>query len=347
MPTSRQRLSVNGVLGLAIPLGVMLAGIAPATDAKPAAKPAAATPVTVDTLNAASLVAGQGSKVVGANAIARAQVLLDRAWFSPGEIDGRQGKNLTRAVTAFQLSNGLKTTGKLDAATAAALESGDNGAAFTLYTVTPKDAAGPFTATPAKMEERAKLKSLDYENIREALAERFHLSEAMLSALNRGRSVNFQAGDEIIVPDVTPKPPVDGAAKLIEIDKADKTLWVLGAERKVLAVFPISVGGPQDPLPMGQMKIVNEVPNPSFTYNPAILKNSPKGASKVDVAPGPNNPVGNMWLGLSKPHWGIHGTPVPSKLGHEETNGCIHLTNWDAHRLAKLVKPGFVVDVKP
>ncbi len=312
-----------------------------------APKAGAGSALTVDALNTSSLVAGQGKKVVGANAIARAQVLLDRAWFSPGEIDGRQGRNLTRAVTAFQIANGLKTSGKLDASTAQALEAADSGAAFMLYTITAADAAGPFTPTPAAMAERAKLKSLDYENIREALAERFHLSEAMLVALNHDRTSEFKAGDQIIVPDVTPKPPVEGAAKLIEIDKSDKTLWVLGTARKVIAVFPISIGGPQDPLPIGQLKIVTEVPNPSFTYNPAILKSAPKDAEKLEVAPGPNNPVGNIWLGLSKPHWGIHGTPVPSRLGHEETNGCIHMTNWDAHRLAKLVKPGFVVDVKP
>ncbi len=315
--------------------------------AKPATKAASASALTVDSLNASSLVEGKGNKVVGAKAIARAQVLLDRAWFSPGEIDGRQGRNLTRSVTAFQMANGLKTSGRLDAATAQALEAGDSGAAFKLHTLTASDVAGPFTATPAAMVERAKLKSLDYESVREALAERFHLSESMLVQLNRGRTTEFKAGDEIIVPDVTPKPPVEGAAKLIEIDKSAKTLWVLGAQRKVLAAFPISIGGAQDPLPNGQLKIINEIPNPSFTYNPAILKTAPKGAEKVEVAPGPNNPVGNIWLGLSKPHWGIHGTPAPSKLGHEETNGCIHMTNWDANRLAKLVKPGFIVEVRP
>lgn len=94
------------------------------------------------------------------------------------------------------------------------------------------------------------------------------------------------------------------------------------------------------------MKITNEVKNPVFTYDPALIKSARASDSKTDIQPGPNNPVGNMWLGLSKPHWGIHGTPNPSRLGREETNGCIHLTNWDAQRLASVAKAGFVVDVR-
>lgn len=297
-------------------------------------------------LNNASLATPSGKGHPQGHAVARAQVLLDRAWFSPGEIDGRSGRNLQRAVSAFQRAKGLKVTGRIDSATARALEAGDNGAAFTTYTVTDRDVAGPYTRTPRDMADRARLARLDHETIQEALAERFHVSEALLVSLNRGRT-GYKAGDELIVPDVTTKPPVEGAARSVEIDKSDKTLWVLGAGRKVLAVFPVSIGGPQDPLPLGTLKIVNEVPNPSFTYDPALLKNAPKDAVKVEIRPGPNNPVGTLWLGLSKPHWGIHGTPDPSALGHDETNGCIHLTNWDVQRLARLVKPGVEVDVNP
>ena len=116
---------------------------------------------------------------------------------------------------------------------------------------------------------------------------------------------------------------------------------------KPAAGFPISIGNEKnDPLPLGEMAIKNAVDMPSFTYNPALLKTAPKDAEKVEIAPGPNNPVGTIWLGLTKPHWGIHGTPEPAKVGHSETNGCIHLTNWDAERLAKIVKVGAKVDVK-
>ncbi|RYZ01307.1 MAG: L,D-transpeptidase, partial [Comamonadaceae bacterium] len=198
------------------------------------------------------------------------------------------------------------------------------------------------------LAERAKLKSLDYETIQEALGEKHHMAPRLLAEYNKGAA--FKAGDEIVVINVNAGNDADAdvvkAAASIEIDKSERVLFVLDRERKPLAGFPISIGSRLDPLEIGQMKITNEVKNPSFTYDPALLKRSPAKAEKVEVRPGPNNPVGNMWMGLSKPHWGIHGTPAPERVGHEETNGCIHLTNWDAARLSTLAKAGFAVEVK-
>ncbi len=249
---------------------------------------------------------------------------------------------MKHAVQAFQLSSGLKPSGRIDGATWAALEAGHD-APLKRYQLTDDDLRGPFKPIPKDIMDRARLDRLGYQSPEEALAEKFHASPRLLRDLNPG--VKLAAGQELIVPAVGDTKPLRTAAS-VRVLKQARQLLVLDRRGHAVAAFPVSIGGRHDPLPLGRMKIKNEVANPSFHYNPDLMWDAKAHHEDVEIAPGPNNPVGDTWLGLSKPHWGIHGTPEPARVGRLETHGCLHLTNWDARRLSSLGAPGFVVDVR-
>lgn len=299
-------------------------------------KPAKPTPLTMEAVNDAKIVTPVGPKSSGAAAL-RAQILLDRARFSPGEIDGTYGSNVQKAVAAFQKQNGLDPSGIVDEPTWAALNR-DVAPVLTTYKLTDKDVAGPFESVPTDMMEKSKLSALGYTSALEALGEKFHASPKLLQKLNPDKDLT-QAGQEIVVPNVEGGPPLPKAAKVV-VDKSDLTVTLLDASGKTIAQFPASTGSEHDPLPIGDWKIQGIAKNPVFHYNPKLFWDADPTHAKAKIPPGPNNPVGVAWIDLSKEHYGIHGTPEPSKIGKTQSHGCIRLTNWDVLRVAQAVASG-------
>lgn len=275
------------------------------------------------------------------------QILLDRAGFSPGVIDGKPGRNTKKALSVFQAAHDLPVTGKLDAVTWQNLTAAAGNQVVAEYTITPDDANGPFTPNiPEDMEEKAKLDRLGYTSVLEMLGERHHSTPEFLKQLNP--QARFAAGETIRVPNVRtvpsePQKAPDGVR--IVVTKDD---WSLTVERgdDVLFYAPVTAGSEHDPLPIGQWKVKGVARNPTFNYNPDLFWDADPAHSKAKIPAGPNNPVGLVWIDLDKEHYGIHGTPEPRTIGRTTSHGCVRLTNWDALTVASLVGPGTPVIFK-
>lgn len=348
-------------------------------------------------------------------AVVRAEILLDRLKFSPGQITDSYGDNLAKAIAAFQAASGLPAIGSMDDQTWAALnddqpvghvqprqnqplqpappangqnltqpgarpdqsqpagppnpgqgQSGPPGSSVPAgnppapidvnpqpagapppavigYTITQKDVAGPFTHLPKvsgrnrgerMMLAEARLLHLNYSSPLELLAERFHSSPHLLAQLNPGMAFD-KPGEEIQAPNVLSQGPA-GAGSVV-VDASTHSVTVLDGSGKPLAFYPATVGSEHDPLQVGNWKIVEITRNPHFKYNPNLFWDSKNKRPRARLAPGPRNPVGVVWIGLSKEHYGIHGTPDPSRIGQTYSHGCIRLTNWDASELANMV----------
>lgn len=273
-------------------------------------------------------------------AVLRAQILLDRLHFSPGEIDGRYGRNTDIAIRGFQASKGLEPTGLIDAQLWQQLNT-DNSPVLIPYTVAYTDVAGPFVEIPADMMEQAQLKALGYKTAAEALGEKFHIDPALLAKLNRGKDLS-RAGEELLVPNVVREPAAAPKADRVIVSKT-RMIVEARAGDKLLAQYPATIGSEHDPLPIGDWTITIVQKNPVFHYNPELFWDADTKHSKATIPAGPNNPVGLVWIGISKEHYGIHGTPEPGAVGHAQSHGCIRVTNWDAIELAAMVQRGLPV----
>ena len=272
---------------------------------------------------------------------ARAHVMLNNAHASPGAIDGASGKNTLKAIASFQQINGIKPTGILTQETWDALIARQGAKpAFIEYTITDADLNGPYAQTiPHDYALQAKMKGLYYTRVTEMLGEKFHMDEDFLKKLNP-KATFKKAGEKIIVANIRNEVPED--IHLIVAHKGAKQLYLFNSRNQMIGSFPATIGSSDTPSPTGTYKITGVAQNPWYSYSPSnfIQGNNTKPLS---LPPGPNAPVGNIWIGLSKKSFGIHGTPNPSAISKTASHGCIRLTNWDANDLGKKVKSGVTV----
>ena len=265
--------------------------------------------------------------------------MLDRAHFSPGEIDGKFGENAKKALRAYEKAQQLSSEAPTEDIWKALRT--DDRSVTTNYTITELDVSGPFLAKlPSKMEDLAGIPKLSFTSSREGLAEKFHMSEALLAELNPGQRFD-RAGDTIVVLDTSSSGTGTSAkANRVEVDKTGQSVSLFDKANALIGFYPATVGSDEKPSPTGTLKVTEIDRNPTYRYNPAYHFKGVHSRKPFIIKPGPNNPVGTIWINLSADGYGIHGTPSPEKVSKAESHGCVRLTNWDAERVADRVAKG-------
>jgi lipoprotein-anchoring transpeptidase ErfK/SrfK len=270
-------------------------------------------------------------------AVVKLQVLLDRAGASPGVIDGILGDNVKKAVAALEEMAGLPVDGFIDSDL---IEHLSAGAPVTRrYTIVPEDAEGVVGDVPEDFSQMAEMDFLGFETVAEKLAERFHMDEDLLAVLNP--AAGYTVGEELVV--VDPGLPVVGEVSHIVADKAARQLRAFAADGRLLVAYPATIGSTQNPSPAGTHLVAAIAPMPDYTYDPEVFQQG-DNTEVLKIPPGPNGPVGSVWIDLTEPRFGIHGTPEPSQIDKTQSHGCIRLTNWDAEELAAMVAEGVPVE---
>jgi lipoprotein-anchoring transpeptidase ErfK/SrfK len=280
--------------------------------------------------------------------VLKLQIFLDYHGFSVGEIDGRWGYNTERGLHFYQGVNGLPQTGQMEDSIIARLNGFQVGYLIE-YPVTEADIRGPYFSIPRNYKDQGKMRSLPYESLTEALGERFHSSPQLLRKLNPGMDFNsIQPGMIIVAPNVANGlDDTRGMVSRVRVSKSQKIATAHDASGGLLFYYPCTLGSKYDPLPIGTFKVNGVIYNPHFTYKPWLFWDADKNAPPINIPPGPNSPVGRVWIATSRPSVGIHGTPNPENISKNTSAGCIRLANWDAIQLARRVRAGTPLEFIP
>ena len=300
--------------------------------------------VDVDTITTGSIAASQGGgmsaeprSVAPSASIVRLQILLDRAGASPGVIDGRDGSNLRKAIAGFQAMQGWSANGQVGQDVVAALESTEQ--VIAIYQITAEDHAVVAGDIPTDYGELSRLNYLGYQTVEEGLAERFHMDVDLLRALNP--ESDFAEGLAIFVADFGQNRK--GQVAKVEVDKPGGKVLAYAADGALIATYPATIGSEDNPSPIGTHTVKAIVKDPTYTYNPKVNFKQGNNDEVLTLQPGPNNPVGTVWIDLSEPTYGIHGTPEPGLIDKTGSHGCVRLTNWDARELSDMLSDGVTV----